>query len=110
MATIFYEVEALFADESIALRWLDWLRDEHIADVMRGGATGGRAIRLDPPADAAPLAGEVRYCVQYEFPSRAAFDRYLAEFAPRLREEGLKRFAPPQVRYARRSGDVVLEQ
>lgn len=96
---IFYEVQATFRDAATATRWIDWLKSGHIADVLAGGATTGRVVRLDAP----PLT----FAAQYTFPSRVVFDAYLRDHAPRLREEGLQRFPPSDVQYARRSGDIL---
>lgn len=100
MSTILYEVGVTFHDPALAPKWLAWLKDGHIADVMRGGATSARIIELDR---AAP-ADDPRYVVQYEFASREALDAYLRDHAPRLRAEGLVKFAPPDVTYDRRIG------
>lgn len=99
MTTMHYEVTATFADDHTANRWLAWLRDGHIAEVIRGGAARARIVRLDEPPRT--------YVVLYEFASREIFDAYLRDHAPRLREEGLRLFPPPGVTYARRSGEVL---
>ncbi len=113
MSGFYYEVSASFRDAEFARAWVDWLRREHIADVIAAGALSGRIIALDSesagagtpaPADG---AAELRFCVQYEFTNRAAFDAYVREHAPRLRAEGLKRFPPDVVTYTRRSGQVL---
>lgn len=117
MSGFYYEVCAGFRDADIAKAWVEWLHREHIADVIAAGALSGRIIALDPddagvstnPSSAAPsdCAAELRYCVQYEFTDRAAFDAYIRDYAPRLRAEGLKRFPSDVVTYARRSGEVL---
>lgn len=102
MSTVLYEVGVTFHDPALAPKWLAWLKDGHIADVMRGGATSARIIELDP----ADPGSDPRYVVQYEFASRRALDTYLSEHAPRLRAEGLAKFAPPAVTYDRRVGTL----
>jgi hypothetical protein len=99
MSRIYYEVTASITDLGIADEWVRWMIREHIDAVVRVGATTGRLIRLhDSPSI---------YLVQYEFPSQQAFETYLATHAPRLRDEGRRRFEPEQVTYTRRSGEIV---
>jgi len=107
MSAISYEVGITFHQPRLLPAWVEWLEREHIADVMSGGATSAQVVRLDSESgsDEAP-----RCVVRYEFPNREAFDRYLRDHAPRLRVEGLARFAPPDVTYERRCGDVLLRR
>jgi len=96
---ILYEVQASFTNEEAARRWEEWLRSKHIAEVVAAGALEGRVIRLD--SEAASLVA------QYWFDSREAFDRYLADHAPRLRAEGVALFSPEEVIYSRRIGEQI---
>ncbi len=98
----YYEVHASIADPAVARAWAAWIANEHIADVVAAGAACGRLIQLETPAD-----GPRQFCVQYEFASREALDRYLECHAPRLREEGMRRFAAGQVNYTRRTGVFI---
>ena len=96
-----YTVTATFEDSGIADEWLAWLRGGHVAEVVRvSGALGAEIVRLDAP----PNGYEVRYLL----PSRAAFEAYERDHAPRLRAKGLKRFsAETGVRYHRTTGEVI---
>lgn len=97
---IAYTVRCTFSQESVAHEWVAWLRDEHLADVMGGGATGAEIIRIDGEA--------IRYEIRYRFPSRAAFVTYERDHAPRLREEGLRRFPLERgLTYERSVGAIV---
>jgi hypothetical protein len=101
MAEVTYSVIATIPDEQTRDEYLEWLEREHIADVVRAGARSGRAVLVVEPGE--PLQVES----QYEFESMAAFDRYVAEEAPRLRAEGLRRFGPERgIRFERRVGEV----
>lgn len=101
MPEVAYTVMATLPDANTAQEWLAWLRSEHIADVLAGGATAAEIITLDQPA--------LTYEVCYRFSSREAFDHYEREVASRLRAEGLKRFPPEKgIKYHRTVG-VVLD-
>ncbi len=95
-----YTVSCEFDDAAVADEWVAWLRDEHLADVCRAGATDAAVIRLD----GAPVRCEVRY----RFPARVAYERYEREHAPRLRAAGLDRFPLERgLRYHRSTAEVV---
>ncbi|MGK0253411.1 MAG: hypothetical protein ACI9OE_000880 [Mariniflexile sp.] len=76
-------------DESIHEEWLTWIK-EHIPQVLATGkfekATLSRVLVEEE-------LGGVTYAVQYRTNSREALEAYYQEDAPRLRAEGLKRFA-----------------
>ena len=59
----------------------------HVEEVCRvGGALNAHVVEVDSDD------GELKVLVHYIFPSRAQFDTYAAEHAPRLREEGVRLF------------------
>ena len=96
-----YTVACALDDPAVADEWIAWLRDEHIADVCAAGALDAEVIRLD----GTPVRCEVRY----HFASREAFAAYERDHAPRLREEGLKRFPLQRgLTYDRRTGEVCV--
>jgi hypothetical protein len=104
--SIAYTVTADFDDLAVAAEYVRWLQEGHLAAVLDGGATEATLVRVEP-SPAAPLRFEVRY----RFPSMDTFRRYEAEFAPRLRAEGLARFpASRGVRMARALGEVLSTQ
>lgn len=82
-------------------RWLDWLIDQHLADVLAAGAASADVVRWDGE----PLTLEVRYT----FASRAAFNQYEQDHAPRLRSEGITKFPPGELglSYRRQTGEIV---
>lgn len=99
-----YYVSCQFAHDSeqTAAAWLDWLENEHIADVIACGATEADIVLLD---------GEpTTYEIRYQFESRAAFEEYERKHAPRLRKEGLEKF-PLELglSYQRRTGEIVFK-
>ena len=102
MSAMRYTVGVTFPDEATAERWRQWLRDGHAADVLAGGATRAEVVRLDGPV--------IEFEVRYDFPSRAAFDRYEREHAPRLRAEGLRHFPTEHGVHYRRGTGIVTDQ
>lgn len=103
MASIAYTVRALCPDPLTAQEYVDWLKGGHIQEVIKGGALSAAVIRLDDQP-----AGPHRVEVRYQFADRAALDRYLAQFAPALRADGLKRFPPERgVAFERTVGEIV---
>lgn len=107
MTAIAYTVIVTIADEARAKEWLGWLRDGHIADVMAGGAVRAEIVRLDGNDDS-PNACVRTYEIRYRFDNRGKFEEYLETHAPRLREDGLKRF-PPEAgfTYRRTTGEIL---
>lgn len=88
-------------DRKVIERWLGWLRDPHIADVMKGGATGAVVVQM---------AGEPSiYEIRYQFASREDFEKYESEFAPALKDEGRTLFPPDELGmvYSRSHGHVI---
>ena len=102
--TFSYTVTATFEDERVLEEWVLWLRTGHLADVELGGALSSEVIRFDLDGDTPSLTCEARY----RFESRETFARYVREFAPALRAEGLAKFPPERgVQYRRATGTVV---
>lgn len=95
-----YAVACEFDNAETAQEWVDWLEREHLAEVCQAGALSAEIIRMD--------GDTIRYEVHYRFRSRAAFDIYEREHAPRLRAQGLRLF-PLELglRYARSTGEVI---
>lgn len=97
-----YTVTATLPDRPTAERYVDWLRDGHIDAVVAAGAHSAMIVRVTDPPD--PIRVETRYV----FPTREAFDDYLAYHAPALRADGAKRFGPETgVRFVRTVGEAV---
>jgi hypothetical protein len=102
MPLLAYTVIATLPSEAAAAEYAAWLRDGHLDAVIAGGARSAQVVRIVEPPE--PVEIEVRYL----FESRAAFDRYVRETAPRLRAEGLARFGPASgVSFRRTVGEVV---
>ncbi len=103
MAVVSYTVRCQFSGEApgVADRWLEWLRNTHISEVLACGATTAEIVRMSGE----PLSFEIRY----RFPDRDVFEKYLRDDAPRLRADGLRRF-PLELGlgYSRNDGEIVF--
>lgn len=103
MAKIAYTVRATCVSGEQAEAYAAWLRDGHLAAVVAGGARSGACVRLDDEP-----GNRFRVEARYEFPDRAAFDAYVRDHAPALRQEGLRRFGPETgVRFERTVGVIA---
>lgn len=75
-------------DEGIHEEWLIWMKEVHIPEVMATGMfTENRICRIEAFEE-----GGISFAIQYLAPDREHYDRYLAEFAPKLQREHSKRF------------------
>lgn len=85
---IVYEVN-LDVDVAVLADYRQWLA-AHIRTILSlPGLLGARLYECREPA---PSAQRQSLCVRYRFVDAAALDRYLREDAPRLREDGERRF------------------
>ncbi|MFT5244209.1 MAG: hypothetical protein ACJA1H_001677 [Glaciecola sp.] len=77
-------------DDSAHDEWLEWMKTEHIAQVLGTGkfekATFSQVLVEED-------MGGKTYSIQYRSYSREALDAYYKEDADRLRQVGLKKFA-----------------
>jgi hypothetical protein len=106
MPSILYTVRTTLPTVQMRGRYLSWLVPDHVLAVKAGGAEGVRIVLPDRANEAAPAVVEV----QYEFPTRKAFDTYLREHAPALRADGLKRFPPETgITYERQVAEIAAE-
>lgn len=98
-----YQVTATLPDARTAAEYVAWLEDGHVDQVVtRGGAHSAMIVRLDDAPGARP-----RVMTQYVFSTRALFDRYVQDFAPALRADGVRRFGDRGVAFERVVGEVV---
>src|SRR5262249_24590222 len=102
-----YTVAAEFDDPNVAHEWIAWLRNEHLAEVIAGGAMDAQVILLDPQPGT-PGSGGARCEVRDHFAHPESFAAYERHHAPALRAKGVARFPVERgVRLLRRSGVVV---
>lgn len=96
-----YTVRCRFTNPTIASRWLQWLKAEHIQAVLDAGAISADVFEMTD--------GQLEYEIRYEFESQDAFEKYNSEKAPALREEGLQKFPLNLgLDYTRSTGKRVL--
>lgn len=83
-------------DRSVEKEWLQWMKTEHILDVLNTGMFLTARIYkvLHETED-----GTVSYSTQYFAESLDHVEKYLEQFAPALREEANKRFAGKHVAF-----------
>ena len=75
--------------ESVHDQWMRWMEEKHIADVLATGKfTSARLVKVLIEEE----MGGVTYSIQYTTESKELLQRYYAEDAPRLREEGQRLF------------------
>jgi heme-degrading monooxygenase HmoA len=84
---ILYEVN-LAVQQEVADEYADWLKG-HIAEILKiDGFLGAEWLSDDETSG----DGRVCWTVHYRLRSREAFDAYMRDHAPRLREDGMRRF------------------
>ncbi len=88
-------------DPVVVDRWLDWLRETHIAEVIDSGATGAEIVRMS--ADVSTFE------IRYRFATATIFSQYLTDHALALRADGLLQF-PLELglEYSRTDGEVIF--
>ena len=83
---ILYEVN-LLVDASVTEAYGEWL-DAHIAEILElPGFISAEWFSREPESD------RVAWTIMYRLENQAAMDRYLEEFAPAMRSDGLQRFS-----------------
>ena len=95
-------VVATLPDQTTEREYVAWLEDGHVDSVIEHGAHSAMIVRLEA------VNGKQRVMTQYIFPTRELFDRYVSQFAPALRADGLKRFPPARgITFERTTGEIV---
>ncbi|WP_062270637.1 DUF4286 family protein [Endozoicomonas arenosclerae] len=105
---IIYEVNCL-VEASVERSFLTWLKDHarQIVEIEGFQSAVISLIKLDDRLDELP--GCSGFCVTYRLENQAALDRYLKEYAPALREDGLQRFGNKMTIYRRVLGGALFE-
>ena len=77
-------------DAAIADAWERWMLEEHMPELLATGLF--TECRLSRLADTEDDDDSLTYSAQYTCPSRAEYERYIAEWAPLMRQKGLEKF------------------
>ncbi len=76
-------------DHTIAEQWLDWLKKEHIPDVINTGCfTHAHILRLLEVDE----TDGITYAVQYHAESKELYNRYISVFAETMRNKGFDKW------------------
>ena len=105
---IAYTVHFSVDDPVVADEWIEWLENEHLDDVFKGGATDAEIVRMEKSIH----EDESIQCeVRYHFPDRETFETYLRDHAPRTRAAGMAKFPMESgLRYERSIGQSVCQR
>jgi len=80
---IIYNV-TIKVEHAIAVDWLTWLKEEHIADVIATGCfTHATILHLIEADDTEGMT----YAVQYNAENKAIYNRYIEQFAEGMRKK-----------------------
>ena len=82
-------------DESVHKEWLSWIQN-HIQDVL---ATGSFVAAKLTQVLVEEEMGGVTYSVQYTANSREDLNEYYTTYAPKLRNESMRRFADKMISF-----------
>ncbi|MGB4846171.1 MAG: DUF4286 family protein [Ferruginibacter sp.] len=75
---------------SISTEWLQWLKEEHIPDVIKTGCfTNAVILRLLEVDDSEGPT----YAVQYHAESKGLYNNYIENHAAQMRQKGYDRWA-----------------
>lgn len=88
MIPVIYNV-TIKVDQAIADEWLQWLKEEHIPDIIRTGCfTQATILQLLEVDDSEGPT----YAVQYQADSREQYNRYIQAFSDEMRKKGTDRW------------------
>jgi hypothetical protein len=85
---IIYNV-TIKVDRSIQRPWLEWLKHEHIPDMVGTGCFTHAVILHLVEADDEE---GITYAVQYHAASKALYDSYIEKFAETMRKKGIDKW------------------
>lgn len=83
-------------ESTVAEKWLQWMKEEHLAEMMNTGLFSDyRMCRLMEQDE----ADGVTFVVQYHTDSIENYQSYLDDHAPKMRQKGLAKFADKMVAF-----------
>lgn len=96
-----YEVTAICASSDIRARYLAWMRDEHVDDLLR--VDGCLECRI-------AILSDLKTRAEYLFLSEEHLNKYLHEIAPKLRLEVRKHFTEQDIKFERSQSEIAYEK
>jgi hypothetical protein len=76
-------------EKTIATEWLQWLKQEHVPEVIGTGCfQDARIVQLIETDDSEGPT----YAIQYSAASRSDYDRYISEFASEMRKKTFEKW------------------
>lgn len=76
-------------DHSIAAAWLQWMKEEHIPEVIATGCfSHSRILRLLEVDETDGLT----FAIQYEAESKSLYNRYIDKYAGELRKKAIEKW------------------
>jgi len=76
-------------DHSISAAWLQWMKEEHIPDIIATGCfTKAKLLQLLETDDSEGPT----YAIQYTAESKASYNRYLEQFAAVMRQKAMDKW------------------
>ncbi len=70
-------------------QWLKWLQEEHIPEVLATGCFGAATVLHLVEADD---EDGITYAIQYQAPDMQHYERYLSEYAEKLRAQSFEKW------------------
>ncbi len=86
---IIYNV-TINVEESVHENWLDYMKKEHIPDVMKTGCFVGYTFSKIMTRQADETG--ITYSVQYKCENMADYDTYIEKYAPALQKDHTQKF------------------
>ena len=76
-------------EHSIAGKWLDWLKNEHIPEIISTGCfTHAVILHLIETDDAEGIT----YAIQYHTPDKYQYDQYIEKYSGEMRKKGTEKW------------------
>lgn len=92
-------------DESLEEKWLNWMKNKHIAEVLKTNLfTKAVIIKVLIEEE----MGGSTYSIQYYCENKEKLNQYYQDFAPQLRQEGLALFGDKMLAF--RTELQILEE
>jgi hypothetical protein len=94
MNEVFYNV-TVSLDPSIEQDWLQWMKEQHIPDVLATGMfLQSKILRVRGFEE-----NGATYAIQYRLASLGDLDKYQSEFAPALQADHLNRYGEKAIAF-----------